>query len=216
MLISSLRRSGLRLVALAGALALGVVLTSTPNATSKSPHQVDPATLQPTLNPDFAPWSCFRAGQGITCQGSYQDSWSEPIGLACGGREVWITGHAHEFMTRWHTADGLATKTVVHLDYPEDVFSFDPAGPVGQVLVVSGHWNRHYDYPNPGDVSTRTLTERGQIYLGKAGGRVVLRDVGSVAFKPGEDYEGILQMHGVHDIYAGTVDFEQLLCESLS
>ena len=32
---------------------------------------------------------------------------------ACG----WVRATDHQRMTRWHTADGRATKTVVHLDF---------------------------------------------------------------------------------------------------
>lgn len=208
-------RRRLGLLSLAGALAATALVASAPGAVSASPHQVDPATLQPALNPDFAPWSCFESGQGITCQGSYEAAYSFPIGLFCDGREVWLAGEAREFMTRWHTADGLATKTIVHLDYPEDVFSFGP-GSHGPTLDVAGHWNRHYDYPDPGDPSTRVLTENGMIYLATADGRVVLRDVGTVEFEPGQDYESVAVMHGVHDVYDGSVDFDALICDSLT
>ena len=103
-----------------GVLGLATVTVAAPSAQATSPRTVDPAPLQPALNPGFAPWSCWRAGAGITCQGGYEASYDEPFG-SCDGRELRITGTIKERMTRWHTADGLATKTSVHLD-AGDVF----------------------------------------------------------------------------------------------
>ena len=203
------------LAALAGAVVTASLVVAAPPAVSKSPNTVDPATMEPGLNPQFAPWTCFEAGQGITCQGSFEDDYSFRIGLQCDGRDVWLSGTSREFMTRWHTADGLATRTIVHLDYPEDVFSFSPTGE-GPGLVVSGHWNRHYTYPDPGDPTTRVLTERGQIYLGKDGRSVVLRDVGTVEFDPGQDYESVASMHGVHDMYSDPTVIDGLICDALT
>jgi len=199
--------------ALVGAVSAAALVAATPVAVASSPHQVDQSTLQPALNPQFAPWSCFETGTGITCQGSYSASYSEPIGLFCDGQEVWITGTAREFMTRWHTADGLATKTVVHLDIPADVFSLSPAGD-GPSLSVAGHFNRHYSYPVPGDRESRVLTEKGQIYLATAGGRVVLKDVGTVEYEPGQEFESVSTTHGLHEFLQA--DFDALICEAVT
>lgn len=210
------RRRAAGLAALAGALALAVAPLAAGPAAAAPPRTVDPATVQPALNPGFAPWTCFEAGKGITCQGEYDDTYSFPLdGFECDGRQVWLSGTAHERMTRWHTADGLATKTIVHLDYPGDVFSFDPAEG-GPELVVSGHFNRHYTYGTPGDLSTRVMTERGLIYLAKADGKVVLRDVGTVEFEPGLDHEVISVAHGVHEFYDDPARFDSLVCEVLT
>ncbi|TFV92060.1 hypothetical protein E4P40_03745 [Blastococcus sp. CT_GayMR20] len=85
---SRLRRT--RRLAL-GVLAVAALLPATV-AEAKPPTQVDPALMVPTLNPDFAPWSCWEAGSGITCQGSYADSYSGvPIGLECDGQEVYLS-----------------------------------------------------------------------------------------------------------------------------
>ena len=78
---------------------------------------MDPGTLQPALNPQFAPWSCWTAGNGITCQGDYSDSWSEPLDLGCEGQLVYSAGTRSEEMTRWHTSDRLTTKTVQQIHH---------------------------------------------------------------------------------------------------
>ncbi|WP_404384733.1 hypothetical protein LL946_03250 [Knoellia locipacati] len=55
----------------------------------------------------------------------------------------------------------------------------------------------------PGDLSSRTLTGRGAIYLAtEPRDGVVLHDSGSVTFEPGHDFEEIATMHGVHDVYS--------------
>jgi hypothetical protein len=200
---------------LLAAMSLVGVALAAPHAAAKSPHQVDPAAMQPALNPQFAPWTCFEAGVGVTCQGSYETTYAEPIGLQCDGQEVYIRGYGHEQMTRWHTADGLATKTIVQLSFPEDVFSLSPTGE-GPSLTIAGHWNRHYTYAVPGDPGSRTLTERGLIYLGKSADGVVLRDVGQVVFEPGQDFETVATMHGIHDVYSDPSVVDRLICDSLT
>jgi hypothetical protein len=202
---------------LALALMLGAVVAAAAPAQAKSPHEVDPATVTPTLNPGFAPWSCFEAGAGITCQGSYRPVYdNEPIGLQCAGNEVHITGSGREFMTRWHTADGRATKTQVHLDYPGDTFALSSDG-TGPAVTIRGHFNRLYDYPVPGDPTSRVLTEVGAIYLVNTPGQgIVLHDTGPVTFQPGQDFEAIATMHGVHDVYQDPTAIDTLLCQQLA
>lgn len=203
-------------MAAAAAACLVTVALTAPAALSDPPHQVDPAQLQPPLNPNFAPWSCFEAGTGITCKGGDDASYHEPFGLTCAGQEVWIFGTAKQRMTRWHTADGLATRTRVHLDFPADVFSLSGDGS-GPTLTIKGHFNRHYDYPVPGDLASRVLTEVGAIYVANQPGQgIVLHDTGPVTFEPGADFEEIAVMHGVHEVYDGSVNVDELICDALT
>ena len=65
---------------------------------------------------------------GITCQDGYDATYNEPLGLVCDSQAVWIQGRASEQMRRWHTGDGLATKTRVQLSFPENVMSLSPTG----------------------------------------------------------------------------------------
>ena len=201
------------MVLLAAAMSIAGLL-SAPLAAAKSPHQVDPAAMQPQLNPQFAPWTCFEAGVGITCQGSYEATYAGPTGLQCDGQDVYVRGYGREQMTRWHTADGLATKTIAQLSFPEDVYSLSPTGE-GPTITISGHWNRHYTYAVPGDLGSRTLTERGLIYLGTSAYGVVLRDVGQVTFEPGQDFETVASMHGIHHFYSDP-SVVYRLCDALT
>jgi hypothetical protein len=179
---------------------------------------VDPALLTPALNPQFAPWSCVEAGSGITCQGSNDDSYvGVPVGLQCDGQEVYLSGTTQQRMTRWHTSDGRATRTVLHLDYPGDVFSLSQTGD-GPGVTFSGHFNRHYVYAVPGDLSSRTLTEVGAIYLARAGqgGPLVIHDAGRVTFAPGADFEVIVSIAGVHDAYSDPTAIDTAICDALT
>jgi hypothetical protein len=200
-----------------GVLAVTALLPAAA-AQAKPPHQVDPALMVPTLNPAFAPWTCWEAGSGITCQGSVNASYAnEPLGLECDGQEVYLTGRESSKMTRWHTADGRATKTVIHSDFPADTFSLSPEGE-GVGLVISGHFNRHYVYAVPGDLSSRTLTEVGAIYLGRSpsGGPLLLQDTGRVTFAPGADGEVIASSAGVHDAYSDPTAIDRVICDALT
>ena len=211
-------RTRLAQAAAAGSAVLLTLAVLAPTAEAKSPHQVDPALMVPALNPAFAPWSCFETGVKITCQGSYEQTYAnEPFGLQCDGQEVYISGTARERMTRWQTAEGLATKTVVHLDFPGDVFSLSPTGE-GPSLTISGHFNRHYTYLVPGDRDSRVLTEVGAIYLAKApgGGGLVLHDTGSVEFEPGAEFDVIASMKGVHDVYSDPAIVDRVICDALT
>jgi hypothetical protein len=203
-------------IAAAVALALTATLSVGVPANAKSPNVVDPATVTPALNPDFAPWDCFEAGRGITCQGQFRPVYeNEPIGLQCEGQEVYISGSGREFMTRWHDAQGRATKTAVHLDYPADVFSLSPTGE-GPSVTIRGHFNRHYDYLVPGDRTSRVMTEVGAIYLVNEPGKgTVLQDVGSVTFAPGEEFETITSQHGVHQVYDDPWVVGRVVCDAL-
>ena len=152
-----------------------------PPAAAKSPHIVDPDTLQPALNPDFAPWSCFTAGAGITCQGGDEASYDEALG-SCDGRELRIAGTIRERMTRWHTADGLATQTSVHLDATDE---FSLAG-TDETVTLRSHWNRQYTYPVPGNRDSRVLTEVGAIYVATHPAAGTSSTTPPVTFAPGE------------------------------
>ena len=192
------------------------VLLSAPGAQAKSPHTIDPALMKPTLNPAFAPWTCWEAGSGITCQGDEQVAYDEAFGLQCEGRDVYISGSGSARMTRWHTPDGLATKTSVHSGYVRDVFSLSPTGD-GPTFIVSAHYNRHYVYAVPGDLTSRTMTEVGAILLGRAGdgGPLLVHDSGVVTFAPGQDGEVAVQ-HGVHEFYDDPSSLDRAICDALT
>jgi hypothetical protein len=62
------------------------------------------------------------------------------------------------------------------------------------------------------------LTEVGAIYLVNEQGRgITLHDTGRVTFKPGQDFEEIDSMSGVHDAYSGDETFfDTFICDALT
>lgn len=211
-------RGGARGPARAAALALVAAagLAVSPLPASAAPRTVDPSTVSPALNPDFAPWTCRQTGQGIVCQGDASFAYDqEPTGVVCPAGEVVISGTGDEHMTRWHTADGLATKTIVNLSYPADVFTLAGA-PDGPSLTIRGHWNRHYEYLVPGDRDSRVLTEVGAIYLAnQPGSGLVLHDTGWVRYEPGQEFEGVAATRGIHDTLTDPSAVDSLICDAL-
>jgi hypothetical protein len=198
-------------------LGLLAVLVGAAPAAARPARTVDPAAVTPPLNPDFAPWSCSRTGKGIVCTGSYSPSYENEVSeFTCDGAPVYITGSHREVMTRWHDAEGRATRTVVHLDFPGDRVSLSPTGD-GPFLTVRRHFQRLYDYPVPGDRASRVLTEVGAIYLVHAPGRgVILRDTGRVTFAPGREFEEIASKSGRHDFYDDVAGFVATACAALT
>lgn len=215
---SDVRHTTTRAVARTAAAVLVAVagVAGTAAGAAAEPRTVDPSTLQPALNPDFAPWTCLEAGQGIVCRGDNAYSYEqEPFGLTCGAGDVVISGSTREHMTRWHTADGLATKTVIHVDVPGDVFSLEGVED-GPSLTIRGHFNRHYDYLVAGDRDSRVMTEVGAIYVAnQPGSGLVLHDTGPVTYEAGLEHEAVAATHGVHDSISDPGVIDRLICDAL-
>jgi hypothetical protein len=56
------------------------------SASAGQPDSVDPAIMQPALNPSFAPWDCWRTGIGIVCDGARALAWEgAETGFVCDG-----------------------------------------------------------------------------------------------------------------------------------
>jgi hypothetical protein len=185
-------------------------------AAGRSPHDVDPLTMIPRLNPAYT-WACFDTGSGPICQGTFETSYTnEPIDMRCSGRPVYVTGTGNEHATRWHDAEHRALKTRVNLDYPADHLTLSPTGD-GPSVTVRSHWERHYVYAIPGDIASRSVTELGAVYVATAPGQgVVFHDVGLITFAPGQDFETIAVMHGPHDFYSNFDAVQAAVCAILA
>ena len=195
--------------------ALGLALVAAP-AVATSPHTVDPATMTPTLNPDYAPWTCIVAGTGITCTGLQDLAYTnEATDLRCNGQVVYATGVQRSKFVRWHDLEGRALKTSIQTNFPADRLTLSPTGE-GPAVFLSGGWHKHYVYPVPGDLTQRVLTETGSAEkLRVPGEGVTFRDSGSVTYVPDQEYETPSEMHGVHDRFSGA-DLEALICDGLT
>jgi hypothetical protein len=200
--------------AAASGLLLSVSFASAVGASP--PHTVDPTTMTPELNPNFAPWTCTVTGAGITCQGEYDNVYTnEATDLVCDGQVVYVTGRDKAKTVRWHDADGLATKTSIQDNFVGDRLTLSPTGEAPYV-VLSGTWHKHFTYPVPGDPTQRVLTETGvALKLRMPGGGVVFRDVGQVTYEPNHEYEVPVVQHGVHDRFSDA-DLDALICDGIS
>lgn len=200
----------------AGAAALALAGATATAAGAAPRSEVDPLSLTPALNPTFT-WTCATTGSGITCTGERSSTYGpEPAGFDCDGMPVYVSGRGDDRMTRWHTADGLATRTITHRSFPEDrmTLSADGSGPA---VVSRQHWNQHYDYGTPGDAGTRVLVETGQVLMihGPAGAGRVFQLTGRTEFAPGEEFETVVSSSGRDDFAAGK-DFVAEVCGALT
>ena len=198
-------------------LSMAAVTAAVVPSYAVSPHTIDPALMTPVLNPDFAPWTCVQTGTGATCTGELSDVYAnQPIGLQCGGQEVYVTGRIRARMVRWHDADLNAVKTSLQTEFVDRLTLSPVEDPSAGYVVFSGGWHKHYVYPVPGDLDARVLTETGSIYrIHEPGGGQLLQDTGRVRFLPGEDYELVDEMSGVHQVYDGSGDVDAAICEGL-
>lgn len=189
---------------------------SAESAGARHVTDVDPLSLTPALNPSFS-WGCVRTGSGISCHGDRQTAYGpEPAGFDCDGRPVYVSGRGEDRATRWHTAEGLATRTVVHRSFPEDRLTLTADGS-GPAVISRQHWTQHYDYGVPGDVTTRVLVETGQVLMvhGPDGAGKVFQLTGLTEFAPGQDFETVVSSHGADDFAAGR-DFVGEACDALT
>lgn len=179
------------------ALASMLVLAFAGTATAGQPQQVDPSLMQPPLNPTFGPWTCFRSGSGIICDGERTLTWeAAEYGITCDGKAVVGSGYEHRTMRRWGDANGLGLKTLVNFSGQDTVW-LDGA-PSGRTLRGTGRFTELFEYAVPGDLSSRTDTYRGLDvrYTGQGVG-LVIHDVGIKSF---DIDDNLLFMHGQHPV----------------
>jgi hypothetical protein len=161
------------------ALGCAAVLLAPANAIAGRGDSVDPALMQPALNPAFAPWDCWRAGDGITCEGEGGDAWTnrEWDLVRCDGHPVYSTGTEERVLVRHGDENGLALWGHAHVDISE-ILSLHPDGS-GPTLKAGGTWEQHFDYGTPGDFSTRIQRDTGlNIRISAPGVGTVLQNIG--------------------------------------
>jgi hypothetical protein len=164
------------------ALGCAAVLLAPASAIAGQGDSVDPAIMQPGLNPAFAPWDCWRAGEGITCEGQLNDAWTNrEWDVVCDGRPVYTTGTEDRVLVRHGDEDGLGLWSRSQVDIRE-ILSLQPDGS-GPTLTAEGHWAERFDYLTPGDVSTRIERDTGlNIRISGPGVGTVLQNIGIETF----------------------------------
>ena len=173
-------------------------------ASAGQPNSVDPAFMQPALNPTFAPWDCWRTGTGIVCDGARALAWEgAETEFACDGQPVYSTGTDDRTLRRFGDVNGLGLHTTGHADIRETL-SLTPDGS-GPTLQGIGQFTEHFEYAIPGDLSTRTDRFTGiDVTVTGAGVGLVIHDVGIKAF---DIEDNVLLAHGPHpllDDFEGT------------
>jgi hypothetical protein len=193
-----------RLGILIGASLVALALIAPGTATAGERDKVDPAIMQPVLNPDYAPWDCWRNGAGITCQGQSVQSYSNiETPLVCDGKAMYVTGTDVRSLDRHGDADGLALWTTGHEMFDE-TWTLQPDGS-GPALHASGRFESMFLYSTPGDRSTRTERQAGiTLMVDGPGVGLVFHNVGVWT----QDIDGNpLLVHGPHpliDDFLGT------------
>ena len=184
------------------ALGCAAVLLTPASAIAGQNDSVDPAIMQPGLNPAFAPWDCWRTGTGITCEGHLNDAWTNAEwGLVCDGRPVYTTGTEDRVLVRHGDEDGIGLWSRSHVEIRETL-SLQPDGS-GPTLNAVGLWAEHFDYPTPGDMATRVERDTGLVMrVNGPGVGLVLHDVGAVTV---DIEDNVFSSHGQHPLYE---DFE--------
>ena len=118
------------------------------SASAGQRDSVDPAIMQPALNPSFAPWDCWRTGTGIVCDGARALAWEgAETGFVCEGRPVYSTGTDERTLRRFGDENGLALQTNGHV-YIRETLSLTPDGS-GPTLQGIGQFTITSSTPSP-------------------------------------------------------------------
>jgi hypothetical protein len=186
-----------RTILMTAAVAMTLIVPSA--AAAGTPDTVDPALMQPALNVTFGPWSCWRTGTEIVCDGQRLLTWeAAPTDLVCDGRTVYSTGSDRRTQRRYGDADGLALRTMQHVAIGETLSpTSDFRGPT---LASAGSFEEVFEYGVPGDISTRTDRYTGvDVRVTGPGVGLVLHDVGIKTF---DIDDNVLLAHGPHPVVA--------------
>ena len=203
----------------AGLVVAAALLLSVPAAgLAASRHSVDPATVSPTLNPDFAPYTCWDTGGGPICKGVDRPSYTNEVmdWFTCDGQTIYVTGEGKASITRWHLPDGRATKTIITIAYPGDVFSLSPTGD-GPTVTIRSHMTEHYEYLEPGVRGSRVMRLTGAAFVVTSPGvGLVAHETGWIQYAPGSEYEEVTDYRGPKDLMDNFDGFAAEVCEILT
>jgi hypothetical protein len=198
-------------------LGLFVFAMSASGVGAASPHVVDPDSVSPPLNPQYAPYDCWTVGGGSICQGGVEDSYGPFVmdWFDCGGATIYFTSRERQHITRWHDADGNATKTILNTEF-FDVFSLDPAISDPSVTLRS-RFTKHYEYLVPGVRDSRVMRQTGASFVVKSSeGGVLAHETGWIEFAPGLEDEVWTDYRGPKDLLEDFDGFASDVCGALT
>jgi hypothetical protein len=182
---------------LIGMAVLALALSAPLSVAAGRGESVDPLLMQPPLNATFGPWECWRAGDGITCEGQRTlTAVGAETDFMCDGRPVYTNEVDTRTQRRYGDANGLALKTVAHVDI-RGILGFEP-DLRGPNLTGRGIFQETYYYIVPGDLSSRTDRYTGlDVRITGPGVGLVVHDVGVKTF---DIDDNVLFMHGPHPV----------------
>jgi len=176
-------------------------------------HTVDPAGMQPALNPAFD-WDCWQTGGGTVCEASRSESYEglEVDFLACAGGPVFSSGTYSVDARRVGDADGLALSTTFRDSYVE-WFTADPDG-YGLRLRSTGQRKTVFTYADAGDPDTVSLSIIGvDIRVAGPGLGVLMKDVGHWTW----DSDGnVVKSAGSHITEESFAESHTMICNALN
>jgi hypothetical protein len=176
-------------------------------------HAIDPAGMQPALNPAFD-WDCWQTGAGIICEAAGSESYEGLVVdfLACEGGPVYSGGTYSVSARRVGNADGLALTTTFRDSYVE-WFSADPEGS-GLRLRSTGHRKNVFTYAVAGDPDTVSLSTIGVVIRVTGPGLgVLMQDVGHMTW----DSDGnLVKSAGSHITEDSFAESHAMICNALN
>jgi hypothetical protein len=158
---------------------------------------------------------CQSTGNGTICYGSF----SNPTEYYDTGASCGTGASAFEILGTFTDAgnfevyvnqQGLPTEVVVHHNATGTFYN---STDLSKVINAPGHWQDIYTFGVPGDPTTVTLTQPGQVYKEVAPGfGLLFHDVGNISFAP----DGTVTIHGPHQQFLDMVGIFQTLCPVLA
>jgi hypothetical protein len=141
----------------------------------------------PTLTPPPPAFeTCKTVGSGTICQGSRTVSYGpQDSGIPCGPNFSPVDqGVERQVAIRYYDGDGNLTRREVHNNF-EDAYFSNPA--TGKSVAYWQHSNETAVLATPGDLSTATVTETGQVHMSSGTGAPLLIATGRQVFSPDGD-----------------------------
>jgi hypothetical protein len=168
---------------------------------------VRPAAAQGLIPPPPQRFTCQTTGQGTICQGRFTGSNVDQLFVSCGSFDVIQNNPFTVEFTIFFDQAGNETQGIFHVIGAGTLSN----SVTGKSVPFESHYTVILTYGTPGDDSTVTTTQPGEVYkVTLPGSGLILHDVGRVIFAP----DGTITFEaGPHQGLSGDI---QKLCAALS